>query len=64
MVVECKLLKIKIGILRKRKTENLQLQAEFLNAGLNGGKAYGYYFLSAVNMTEKIENQGKRPLQN
>ncbi len=34
------------------KSKLLELQAEFLNADLNNSKAYGYYFLSAININK------------
>ena len=34
------------------KSKQLELQAEFLNAELNGSDAYGYYFLSAININK------------
>jgi len=32
------------------KSKRLKVQAEFLNADLDGSRAYGYYFLSAINI--------------
>ncbi|RLD85802.1 MAG: hypothetical protein DRJ09_12470 [Bacteroidetes bacterium] len=34
------------------KSKLIKLQAEYLNANLDGSKAYGYYFLSVINISK------------
>ncbi len=41
---------IRYNIFAKYKSRILEIQAEYLNAGFEGEKAYGYYILSAINV--------------